>query len=253
MRKVSPMAHRSSLTRLSTNLSTSTHSLQLIHPRLLELPQMEPTRSRPLRLPPLSHSMMHLAPRALHQIKENNLSPYRLMMHLTLDLSALNLNNNLLPTLLRRSRPLPSRCLNHLLHPPPLRYMLLRPDNTRGPQVFHLPCPLLHRPKRPCLYGRHRQLQLTNQLRSACNTLHHLNPGHRGVLTSPDRRKRRAHSPSLRQSSIHDFTCLVDRKLRRRRIRVGRMVKIVVESSPLCPLAMGWEIRKIPRLPTISV
>ena len=256
MRKVNPMAHLSNLTRLSTNLSTSTHSLHLNRPRLLGLQQMEPARSRPLRLPPLSRSMMYLAPRVLHQIKENKHSPYRLMMRLTLDLSAPSRNCNLLPTsLLRRSRPLPSRCLNYPLHPPLSRCMLLPLDNTRRLQMLHLLCPLLHRPMRPCLYGQHRQIQLISQLRSACKTLHHLSPGHRGVLTSPDQRKRRAHSPSLRRSSIHDFTCLADRKLRRRRIRVGRMVKIVVESTRLtqtCPLVMGWEIRKIPRLPMIS-
>jgi len=66
---------------------------------------------------------------------------------------------------------------------------------------------------------------------------------------STKERMQRAASPKPRSSGGSQSG------LRRRKRRVGRMVKVVVESSRLsltCPLALGWGIREIPRLPTIS-
>ena len=257
MRKVCPMARRSSLTKLSTNLSTSTHSLHLNRPRfpgLLRLQRMKPARSQLLGLPQ-SLSMMYLEPRILHRIRGNRLSRYHLTMLLTLGLS-LSHNRDLLPRLFLNSsrqclpsRCPPSRCPNH-----PLRLLLqfrhLHLNNTRRLKVLHPQWLHLHRPKRLCLYDRHHQLQLSSQLRSACNAPHHRNLGHR---EAPDRRDHRVHNLSLRRPSTHDLACSADQRLRRRKKgeERRRMVK-VVEISRQYPvwLFAWWETGETPRLRT---
>ena len=105
MSKVRPMAHRSSLTRLSRNLSTSTHSLHLSRPKCLglELQRTEPARSQRLGLLQPSLLMMHLGPQILRRIRESKLSRYCLTMLLMLDLLSLSRNRDLLPRLLFNS------------------------------------------------------------------------------------------------------------------------------------------------------
>ena len=264
-RKLCQMARRSSLTRLSTKLSTSTHSLHLNRPKFLGLlkPQrMKPAHSQRLGLPQPSLSMMYLELQILRRIRESKLSRYRLTMPLTLDLLSLSRNCDLLPRLSLDSRPssssssrsllsrsLLSRCLNHPPRRLLLRFRHLHPSNTRRLQVLRPQRLRLHHPKRLCPYDQHHPPRLSSQLRSACNALRHQNLDRQ---EAPDRRDRWVHNLSLRRPSIHDLACSADQRLRRRKKRVERrrMVKVEVGISHLCLLAW-WETGEIPRVRTI--